>query len=82
MSIEWNLIRLADPVHGIVTKNVHKTLARDGGAQGLGEYRVTGGGGGPGVGWVVVGGMTSVKSLKIDIEERTRHCKSLLLKIT
>ena len=26
LSIEWNLIKLDDPTHGIVTKTVHKTL--------------------------------------------------------
>ena len=31
MSIEWNLIRLSGPAHGIVTKTVHKTLPGGGG---------------------------------------------------
>ena len=26
LSIEWNLLRLGGPTHGIVTKTVHKTL--------------------------------------------------------
>ena len=34
MSLEWNLIRLGGPAHGIVTKTVHKTLPGDGGGQG------------------------------------------------
>ena len=44
LSIELNLIRLGDPVHGIVTKTVHKTLPGGGGGPGVGGYRVTGGG--------------------------------------
>ena len=38
-----------DETYGIVTKTVHKTLPRGGGAPG-GGYSVTGGGGGPGGG--------------------------------
>ena len=30
LSIEWNLIRLGGPAHGLVTKTVHKTLPGDG----------------------------------------------------
>ena len=45
-------MRLGSPAHGIVTKTVHKTLPGGGGVQEVGGYRVTGGGGGPGVwGW-------------------------------
>ena len=35
ISIEWNLIRLGGPVHGIVTKTVHKTLPGGGGGEGV-----------------------------------------------
>ena len=53
MSFEWNLIRLHDLAHGIVTKTVHKTLSGSGGikgvggggSQGVGGFRVGGGGG-------------------------------------
>ena len=42
-SIEWHLIRLGGPAHGIVTKTVHKTLPAGGGGQGgwwVWRYRV------------------------------------------
>ena len=32
--MEWNLIRIGDPAHGIVTKTVHKTLPGGGGSRG------------------------------------------------
>ena len=32
--LEWNLIRLGGPAHGIVTKTVHKTLPGGGGVKG------------------------------------------------
>ena len=35
MSIEWNLIRLGHPAHGIVTKTVQKTLQGGGGGLGV-----------------------------------------------
>ena len=43
-------MRLGGPAHGIVTRTVHKTLPGVVGIQGVGGYRVTGGGGGLGVG--------------------------------
>ena len=72
------MIRIGDPAHGIVAKTVHKTLPGGGGSRG-------------GKGWGVKGIgdwkrdsdiRTQVKSLKIDIAERTRNCENLLLKIT
>ena len=55
LSFEWNSIRLGGPVHGIVTKTVHKTLPGGGRGEGgmgwVGEvYR-----GSRGLGMVVVG---------------------------
>ena len=44
LSIEWNSIRLGGPANGIVTTTVHKSLPGVVGAQGMGGYRVTGGG--------------------------------------
>ena len=43
-------MRLGGPAHGIVTKTVHKTLPGACGGPGVGGYRVTGDGGGPGGG--------------------------------
>ena len=51
LSIEWNSIRLGDPVHGIVTKTVHKTLP--------------GGGGGPGGRWVGGVGVVGVQGVGV-----------------
>ena len=49
-------VLVGDPVHGIVTKTVLKTLPGVVRAEGLGGYRVTVGGGHPGVGWGVCEG--------------------------
>ena len=65
MSIKWNLIRLGGPVHGIVTKTVHKTLSGMVGAQGVGGYGGTGGGGSLGVGggsvWYEIDPLSEIK---------------------
>ena len=37
LSIKWNLIRLGNPAHGIVTKTVHKTLTGGVGYLGVGS---------------------------------------------
>ena len=43
LPIEWNLIRLGGPPHGIATKTVHKTLLGCGGGGGLMVLGVFGG---------------------------------------
>ena len=40
LSFKWNPIRLGGPAHGIVTKNVHKTLPGVVGVKGVGSGRV------------------------------------------
>ena len=50
LSIEWNSIRLGDPVHRIVTKTVHKTLSGGGQGPGGGVGIALQGSWGPGVG--------------------------------
>ena len=73
LSIEWNLIRLGSPAHGIMTKTKHKTLPGVVEVGDVGVIRV-GGEGGTGVGR---GSdiRTKVKSLKIYVAEITKIVK-------
>ena len=55
LSIEWNLIRIGDPVHRIVAKTVHKTLSWGrGGPRGGWIWGYRGGGDTGGGEWVSV----------------------------